>query len=203
MEFQIKKPFSGDYPISFKFWEAPKWYLDKYKCPHNGVDFAMNTGTPILACADGQVSYCDNSPDADGMGVNLTHSWGLSQYWHFSKVIAILGQKVKCGDLLGYSGMTGFATGPHLHFGIKVKNNPPITTRGWVNPVLYFVESVTEPAPQPVGNRKYVVRFGDTLWKISERYYGTGIYWRKIYNANLARIKNPNKIYPFQIFDIP
>jgi murein DD-endopeptidase MepM/ murein hydrolase activator NlpD len=203
MEVKIRKPFVGDYPITFYFGENPAWYVSKYGYPHNGIDFAMKVGTPIIACDDGKVVYADSIPDADGMGVNILHKWGISQYWHLSKVSATLGQEVKKGDTLGYSGMTGFATGPHLHFGIKVYDNPCPGMRGWTNPLPYFSEGYVEPAPPAIVPRSYIVRPGDTLWKIAERFYKNGTFWRKIYDANQDKIKNPNVIYPFQKLRIP
>lgn len=59
------------------------------------------------------------------------------------------------------------------------------------------------PKPKPK-KRYYTVRRGDSLWKISKKYYGKGSQWRKIYNANRKKIgKNPNRIYPGQRFVIP
>ena len=47
-------------------------------------------------------------------------------------------------------------------------------------------------------NMYYTIQSGDTLWKISEKFYGTGMYWEKIYQDNKDRISNPNKIYAGQ-----
>lgn len=59
------------------------------------------------------------------------------------------------------------------------------------------------PAPSPVNVRRYTVVRGDTLWGISKRYYGAGAMYMKIYNANRNVIRNPNLIYPGQVFVIP
>jgi LysM repeat protein len=62
----------------------------------------------------------------------------------------------------------------------------------------------TDPPPPPAPSvRRYTVVKGDTLWGISARYYGNGIFWRRIYNANLQLIGNPDRIYPGQVFVIP
>lgn len=55
------------------------------------------------------------------------------------------------------------------------------------------------PAPQ----RTYRVVSGDSLWRIAQRYYGNGGVWRRIFDANLDKIRNPGLIYPGQIFVIP
>lgn len=200
---KIRKPFTGEYPISFNFGENPAWYVKVIGYPHNGIDFAMPVGVPIVACDTGRVAYADNVPDADGLGVNIIHSWGLSQYWHLSKLSASLGQEVNRGDSLGYSGVSGFATGPHLHFGIKVNEISVPGMRGWTDPVPFFTEIYNPPAPPAIVPRTYMVKPGDSLWKISLKFYGNGGFWKKIYEANLDKIKNPNLIRAFMILKIP
>jgi len=203
MALEIIKPFKGDFPITQKFGEALSWYIKIAGYPHNGIDFAMPDGTPIYAISPGVLTYADNVPDADGLGINLKHEWGMSQYWHLSKLIAKIGQRVKQGELLGFSGHSGWATGPHLHFGIKVTLNPAENMRGWTDPMPYFVEKITDPTPVATEQRTYVVKPGDTLWGISKRFYGNGIYWKRIHKANLLKVPNPNLIRPLQILQIP
>ena len=162
----------------------------------------MPDGVPIFACDNGNVSYADNVPDADGLGINILHNWGLSQYWHLSKLIAKIGGTVKKGELIGFSGHSGWATGPHLHFGIKVTGENVANMRGWADPALYF-ETVTEPIAPPANVSKiYIVQPGDTLWKIAQKFYGNGIYWRKIWDNNRNTIPNPNLIRVFQILKL-
>ncbi len=203
MEPKIRKPFNGLYPITMKYGEAPEWVVKVTGYPHNGIDFGMPDGTPILACDNGKISYADNVPDKDGMGINIMHKWGLSQYWHLSKLTAIMPQGVKKGELIGFSGHTGWATGPHLHFGVKVTGLNINNMHGWADPALYF-ESGTPITPQiPDVGKTYLVLPGDTLWKIAQKFYGNGIYWRKIWDANKVNIKDPNIIRAFQILRIP
>ncbi|TET07561.1 MAG: LysM peptidoglycan-binding domain-containing protein, partial [Candidatus Atribacteria bacterium] len=49
----------------------------------------------------------------------------------------------------------------------------------------------------------YEVKKGDSLWNIAERFYSTGAKWIRIFEANMNKIKNPNKIYPYQRLTIP
>ena len=203
MRLKIIKPFDGSYPITFRFGDDPSWYTKIVGYPHNGVDYGMPVGIAIKACDDGKVSYADNIPDRDGLGINICHSWGLSQYWHLSRLSAKYGDEVKKGDDIGFSGATGFATGPHLHFGIKVLGREVPGMRGWSNPLKYFGKEIGPSVePKPV-SLHYIVLPGNTLWGIAEKYYGKGYFWRKIWEANKDKIENPNIIYPLQRLLIP
>lgn len=203
MNPRIRKPFEGNYPLTFDFGEAPEWYTKVAGYPHNGLDFALPTGTPVLACDEGFVIYADNIPDSDGMGIILQHDWGISLYWHLSEVIAKLGHVYTKGAIIGKSGATGWATGPHLHFGIKVKGDEPAGMRGWTDPKKYFSEQLPQEEHQPQQPHIYEVIPGDSLWTIAEKFYGNGGKWRLIYEANKDKIKNPNLIYPYQKLIIP
>ncbi len=200
---EIKKPFIGEFPITADFGNAPDWYVKITGYPHNGLDFGMGIGTPVFACDDGNIQYADNVADADGEGINIRHIWGMSQYWHLSKLLVSYGQEVKKGDTIGYSGSTGWSTGPHLHFGIKVTEDPAPGMRGWTDPKKYFVSPLPPINPPAIVPRSYLVMIGDSLWSIAERFYGKGYYWTKIYEANKDKIKNPSIITPFQRLVIP
>jgi len=89
--------------------------------PHNGVDFAAPTGTPIYAAASGTVKSAGDSGPCGNM-VQIEHSAGIiSSYCHMSKFApgVHVGEHVETRQLIGYVGQTGRATGPHLHFAIK------------------------------------------------------------------------------------
>ena len=89
---------------------------------HTGLDMAYvnRCGGPIYAAGDGIV-IADGRPNAKygdfAIGVVIGHSQRLATlYWHLSREIVTVGQEVHVGDLIGYEGATGFATGCHLHF---------------------------------------------------------------------------------------
>lgn len=200
---KIAIPVAGMFKITFRFGEAPDWYVKIFGEPHNGVDLAVPVGTPVLACDNGRVSYADTVPDQNGCGLILSHAWGISLYWHLSKVIAKLGDVVLKGDLIGLSGATGYATGPHLHFGVKPNKAIDPNIRGWIDPEPYFEEKLPVQSPPPPVKRYHIVGFGETLWGLAQKYYGNGLEWKRIYDANKDKIKNPNLIYPFQKLLIP
>lgn len=101
---------------------------------HNGIDFRAWSGTPVKASLSGIVKGAGNTdtvcPGASyGKWVLIEHSNGLSTlYAHFSLIKVSEGQGVATGEILGYSGETGYATGPHLHFtvyatqGVRIMN---------------------------------------------------------------------------------
>ena len=131
----LKLPFSSPVRISQYFGETSFARANalRYGRPfHDGVDFAINSGTQILASADGIVIGTGNtdlvrSCQSWGKWVVVRHNFGLTTlYAHLSLVKVQNGQKVKSGELLGYSGNTGFSTGPHLHFGVYDSNGVKI-----------------------------------------------------------------------------
>ena len=88
----------------------------KTKRPHYGTDFGAPTGTPIRAVADAVVTRAGRS-GGHGNFVKLDHTGPYeSSYSHLSKIAVSQGQQVKQGQIIGYVGSTGLATGPHLHY---------------------------------------------------------------------------------------
>jgi murein DD-endopeptidase MepM/ murein hydrolase activator NlpD len=133
---------------------------------HNGMDFGMPIGTPLKAALAGTVVGTGNTDAIKGCysfgrWVLIRHANGLdTMYAHLSMVNVGQGQEVATGEVIGYSGETGYATGPHLHFGVYVssatkivklkqatnKTTPcaeavmPVTTdlAGYLNPMNYL-----------------------------------------------------------------
>ncbi len=94
----------------------------KISRPHNGVDFAAPTGTPVRAVADAQVDEASYHR-GNGNWVKLKHSPKYSTaYLHLSKIAPGVkkGFKVARGDVIGYVGSTGLSSGPHLHYSFYV-----------------------------------------------------------------------------------
>jgi len=143
IDHQIKLPFIGSYPISLNFAKTPDDpYLQKeYESfgivAHDGIDYSMPDNTNILASDRGIV--ISSGPGMYGETVVIFHRWGMSYYGHLSKVKVETGQIVETGEILGYSGHTGLATGPHLHFSIKPKNpNFQNGYHGMIDPNTYL-----------------------------------------------------------------
>lgn len=103
---------------------------------HNGMDFAAPIGTPIRASLTGTVLGTGNTDAVRGCysfgkWVMIQHGNGLStMYAHLSQANVSQGQSVSTGEVIGYSGDTGYATGPHLHFGVYVTSATQIIPLG-------------------------------------------------------------------------
>ncbi len=90
------------------------------KRPHSGLDIAAPTGTPIRAPAAGIVRLAETDMYFEGGLVLLDHGhWLESAFLHMSRIDVEPGQRVEKGDVIGAVGMTGRATGPHLHWSVK------------------------------------------------------------------------------------
>jgi murein DD-endopeptidase MepM/ murein hydrolase activator NlpD len=106
-------------------------------CPthhfHTGLDIGCSFGTPIGAADSGIVSYV-NFGWGGGYGnfVLVTHGNGFATlYGHLSSIVVVAGQAVRRGQVIGAEGSTGFSTGPHLHFEIRLNG-------AYQNPLSYL-----------------------------------------------------------------
>lgn len=101
---------------------------------HNAVDISSAMGQPVRAPADGIVV---KSEWANGYGnvVFVSHGYGYStRYGHLQSFAVRPGQRIKRGEVIGYVGSTGRSTGPHLHYEVRLNNNP-------VNPLEYILNA--------------------------------------------------------------
>lgn len=99
---------------------------------HPGVDIAVDYGSPIRATADGVVTTAGWNSGGYGNMVDIDHGNGIvTRYGHASSVVVSAGQHVKRGQVIAYVGSTGFSTGPHVHYEVRVNDRP-------VNPASYF-----------------------------------------------------------------
>jgi murein DD-endopeptidase MepM/ murein hydrolase activator NlpD len=98
---------------------------------HSGVDIGASSGVPVMAAASGEVINAEYM-GGYGYAIIIYHGGGFSTlYGHLSGFAVSAGQKVKQGQIIGYVGSTGFATGPHLHFEVRVNGAAR-------NPYSYF-----------------------------------------------------------------
>lgn len=98
---------------------------------HEGLDIATWYNTPVLATADGVVTFVGRN-GGYGLMVTIEHGFGFeTRYAHLNKTAVKKGQKVSRGDLIAYSGNSGRSSGPHLHYEVR-KNNIPQNPRDFI-----------------------------------------------------------------------
>jgi murein DD-endopeptidase MepM/ murein hydrolase activator NlpD len=111
-------PLSGELITTFG---VRRIINDIPKNPHTGIDVAGNMGDKIIAPNDGVVALVDRQFFA-GNALVLDHGQGVyTMFFHLSKVLVKKGRKVRKGDVIARVGATGRATGPHLHWGVRIQ----------------------------------------------------------------------------------
>jgi len=148
------------YPIEFTrisshFSLARKHPIHGVVRPHWGVDLAAPIGTPVLAAGDGRVQSL-GWQNGYGKVIFLQHDGGYTTvYGHLSRFNTNLkrGSRVKKGDIIGYVGMTGDATGPHLHYEFRVNGvrKDPVTVE------------LPEANPIPASHREEYLAYAENL----------------------------------------
>jgi murein DD-endopeptidase MepM/ murein hydrolase activator NlpD len=128
------RPIANDVISGFGFRHHPILNVRKM---HTGLDFGAPMGSPVYATADGIVTMAGNGANGYGMQVDLQHGFGYeTKYAHLSKVNVQLGQKVKRGDVIAFTGNSGLSKGPHLHYEIKKDGNK-------IDPIDYFYSDLS------------------------------------------------------------
>jgi murein DD-endopeptidase MepM/ murein hydrolase activator NlpD len=114
--FAITQPFG---PTSFVL-EPP---LGSYAHFHTGVDMAAPLGTPVMAAADGVVVTVGHTSVGYGNFVIIAHGGGIATlYGHLLATNVVVGDHVMRGQQIGLEGSTGYSTGPHLHFELRIND---------------------------------------------------------------------------------
>lgn len=140
----MRKPLN-DFKVVYEGWfgSDPSTYKQFGLKGHHGVDGIAAIGTPVYAPEDGTVYMSANGVrdqyTANSVAGNTIVIKGKQyEHWllHLDKRILLAGNQVKEGQLIGYSGNTGFVTGPHLHWGVR-PHKPNISNgyRGFIDPL--------------------------------------------------------------------
>jgi hypothetical protein len=98
---------------------------------HSGIDISVPIGTPVIATAGGQIKYADMYAGYGRLLV-VDHGNGLETYYgHLSRFNVVPGQRIARGEVVAWSGKTGRATSPHVHYEVRMSGSP-------VNPYPYL-----------------------------------------------------------------
>ncbi len=151
------------YPLQFSrissvFTNARFHPVLKISRPHNGVDFAAPTGTPVRAVADAAVVFA-GSKGGNGNMVKLKHSDRYeTAYLHLSSIAKGVspGKRVHRGEVIGAVGMSGLATGPHLHFSFYDNGK-------YVDPLSIKLPTLDELSPGSGIDKRYLARVLQTI----------------------------------------
>jgi murein DD-endopeptidase MepM/ murein hydrolase activator NlpD len=130
-DFSFRIPVEG---ITSSPFGLRRYFNDKPRRPHSGLDIAAAEGTLVYAPADGVVTLVDDF-FFSGNVIYLDHGQGVITYYaHMSEHKVKEGESVSKGDVIGLVGKTGRVTGPHLHWGVYLNRTP-------VNPSLFVADS--------------------------------------------------------------
>lgn len=120
---------------------------------HNGIDLAASVGTPLKAALTGTVQATGNTDEykgcySYGKWVLIRHPNGISTlYAHLSKISVTKGESVETGDLIGYTGNTGYSTGPHLHLSVFASEPVQVVRMGDVKKITSCAGAYVPVAP--------------------------------------------------------
>ena len=110
---------------------------------HQGVDIGVPIGTEVKAAGGARVAAA-GTVSGYGNYIDLQHADGtVTRYGHLSKINVVKGQQVQQGDVIGLSGMSGTATGPHLHFEVRKNVFKPVDPTSQVNGLIISERSTT------------------------------------------------------------
>jgi len=138
---------------AFMISQAPGGFISTHttRATRNAVDFAMPRGTPVLAAREGIVIAAEWRHDSGGQRTDLIakgnivrvrHADGtIGNYAHFmhAGVAVEVGEAVPAGKILGYSGSTGYSSGPHLHFGVTREVRAGGTVQEVSVPLTFYI----------------------------------------------------------------
>jgi len=201
-------------PITQYFGENSDYYAQWGYPGHNGVDFGIPNGTPIVAASAGTVDKVANEAGGYGRYVRIQHSDENTIYYtyycHLMSSDVEVNQQVEAGQVIVHSNNTGASTGPHLHFGLRIMGQN-LTYKGYVDPMPYMVsEFPTDPVQPPeiveplelLPGAIFIpeeIDFEVTAGYLNVR-SGPGIEYPQIYNLSLGDVIHGKQMFSQEIW---
>jgi len=138
----FSRPISPEYATTSPYGTRRTYYDGGPIGYHEGQDFSVPAGVPVLAPGDGVVALAEPL-NVRGNAVILNHGGGVyTGYWHLSEIKVVPGQHVVRGDVLGLSGNTGLSTGAHVHWEMRIYGIA-------VDPLEFLDRSLIAPQETP------------------------------------------------------
>lgn len=191
----MRLPFAGKYPISQGFNDVccRASYAKFGLKGHNGIDYALPSGTQVLAPQSGVVIEAANDPTGYGLYIKIENSLEGSVLAHLQSFSVVVGQSVVEGQLVGISDNTGNSTGPHLHSGFyrfpRDRNNG---FNGFIDQTPYLAAAATPPTPTPPPSAPGLT--DQTKWKVGVSPLGTDFGTLELGSVRSKLFDNENKI---------
>ena len=144
---------------------------------HQGTDVQLRIGDSILSAFDGKVRYTGRYYGYGNAVIVRCYNGLETIYAHLSQINCAVNQEVKAGECIGLGGMSGRATGPHLHFEIRYKNTPidpqlivDFKTFDLVSSTFLILPKHFSVAKEANEAQYHIIKSGDTLGAIANRY---------------------------------
>lgn len=151
---KITRPFTGDFPVTNPFGVYdPIAYANYPGQKHSGVDYGLPMRTPIYAAMDGVTNVFDRDPSIKtgrGKEVVIVNGNRQKKECHLDEIVVGRNVDVKQGQLIGYSGNTGYSSGPHLHSEYLIDGQ-------YVDQEQYITEEVPMPATGEETTRAFLM----------------------------------------------
>ena len=151
-KFRLQWPVDEPVRITQRFGENPQVYAEFGQAGHEGVDFGVSAGSPIYACADGEVFQVRPDDGNDyGLHVRVRHQVDGCEYRtvyaHLSQALVSKNQHIRTGERIALSGNTGHSYGPHLHLTLKLIGAQTPGYPAWVVDPFPYLQEAETPAP--------------------------------------------------------
>lgn len=140
----MRLPFVGNYPVTQGFGGNAAVYKRFGLAGHNGVDYALPSGTEVKAAHAGKC-FVGYDPSGYGHYIYVNDGRVETVYAHLLKTSVVIGQTVKEGQGIGFSDNSGFSSAAHLHFGIRPLPKQNNGYGGYVDPIKYMKGATVKP----------------------------------------------------------
>jgi hypothetical protein len=151
----MRTPFIGDFPVSQYFGLNPEMYKKFNLLGHNGIDFGLPTGTPVISPHKGTVKETAFDPLGYGWYIKIENDVEGSVLAHLElgSIMAKVGDYIDEGQKIGLSDNSGNSTGPHLHWGYyRFPRDRANGFNGFIDQTPYLIAPVDPPPSIPAGD---------------------------------------------------